>query len=94
MIAARFPRAFLDVNREPYEFDPELFQDPLPISQYVFGQGRGRARNHRTHRCRRRRIYRDRLPVAEALTRVERLYMRFMLRSRRSSTRRETGSGM
>jgi N-formylglutamate amidohydrolase len=30
MIAARFPRAYLDVNREPYELDPELFDGPLP----------------------------------------------------------------
>ena len=30
LIAARFPRAFLDVNREPYELDPELFHEPLP----------------------------------------------------------------
>jgi N-formylglutamate amidohydrolase len=30
LIAARFPRAYLDVNREPYELDPELFQGRLP----------------------------------------------------------------
>lgn len=30
LIAARFPRAYLDVNREPYELDPELFREPLP----------------------------------------------------------------
>lgn len=30
LIAARFPRAFLDVNREPYELDPELFGRGLP----------------------------------------------------------------
>jgi N-formylglutamate amidohydrolase len=30
MIAARFPRAYLDVNREPYELDPELFGRELP----------------------------------------------------------------
>lgn len=30
LIAARFPRAFLDVNREPYELDPELFGKGLP----------------------------------------------------------------
>ena len=30
MIAARFPRAYLDVNREPYELDPELFGGRLP----------------------------------------------------------------
>lgn len=30
MIAANFPRAFCDVNREPYELDPEMFATPLP----------------------------------------------------------------
>lgn len=30
LIAARFPRAFLDLNREPYELDPLLFSEPLP----------------------------------------------------------------
>jgi N-formylglutamate amidohydrolase len=30
LIAARFPRAYLDVNREPYELDPELFGRVLP----------------------------------------------------------------
>jgi N-formylglutamate amidohydrolase len=30
LIAARFPRAYLDVNREPYELDPELFTGRLP----------------------------------------------------------------
>ena len=30
LIAARFPRAYLDVNREPFELDPELFGRPLP----------------------------------------------------------------
>ena len=30
LLAARFPRAYLDVNREPYELDPELFAGPLP----------------------------------------------------------------
>ena len=30
LIAARFPRAYLDVNREPYELDPILFRDGLP----------------------------------------------------------------
>ncbi len=30
MIQARYPRAFCDVNREPYELDPAMFADPLP----------------------------------------------------------------
>jgi len=30
LIAASFPRAYLDVNREPYELDPTMFSDALP----------------------------------------------------------------
>ena len=30
LLTARFPRAYLDVNREPYELDPALFDEPLP----------------------------------------------------------------
>lgn len=78
MIAAHFPRAFLDVNREPYEFDPELFQDPLPdfantSSVRVVGGLGTIARIVADGE----EIYRDRLLVAEALHRVERLYVPF-----------------
>ena len=30
LLAARFPRAWLDVNREPYELDPKLLRERLP----------------------------------------------------------------
>jgi N-formylglutamate amidohydrolase len=30
LLSARFPRAYIDANREPYELDPELFVEPLP----------------------------------------------------------------
>ena len=30
MLKANFPRAFLDVNREPYELDPYMFEGKLP----------------------------------------------------------------
>jgi N-formylglutamate amidohydrolase len=30
LLAARFPRAYLDVNREAWELDPAMFSDPLP----------------------------------------------------------------
>src|SRR4051812_26168861 len=30
LLAARFPRAYLDVNREPWELDPTMFSDNLP----------------------------------------------------------------
>src|SRR5262245_57578736 len=30
LLSARFPRAYLDVNREAYELDPDMFSDSLP----------------------------------------------------------------
>lgn len=30
LLAAEFPRAYVDVNREPYELDPAMFDAPLP----------------------------------------------------------------
>ncbi len=30
LISARFPRAYLDANREPWELDPAMFDGPLP----------------------------------------------------------------
>src|ERR1700677_4896990 len=30
LLAASFPRAFCDVNREPWELDPTMFEDALP----------------------------------------------------------------
>lgn len=75
LIRARFPRAFLDVNREPYELDPRMFEGRLPSyantrSMRVAG-GLGTiarivADGHD--------IYRGRLPVDDALLRIERLY--------------------
>src|SRR3954463_1494685 len=38
-LAARFPRSYVDANREPYELDPGMFEGALP-----------RALNHRTTR--------------------------------------------
>ncbi len=30
LLKALFPRAFVDPNREPYELDPTMFEEPLP----------------------------------------------------------------
>ena len=30
LLYAHFPRAYIDVNREPYELDPALFHEGLP----------------------------------------------------------------
>jgi N-formylglutamate amidohydrolase len=78
LIAARFPRAYLDVNREPYELDPELFMEPLPDfanaqSVRVVGGLGTIARIVADGE----EIYRLRLTVAQALERIERLYFPF-----------------
>ncbi|MBV8588789.1 MAG: N-formylglutamate amidohydrolase, partial [Acetobacteraceae bacterium] len=31
LIAATFPRAYCDPNREPWELDPAMFEEPLPV---------------------------------------------------------------
>lgn len=35
LLAARFPRAFVDPNREPYELDPGMFAGPLPVAANI-----------------------------------------------------------
>ena len=47
LIAARFPRAYLDVNREPYELDPSFHRPATRLCQYPIGPCGGRARHHR-----------------------------------------------
>jgi N-formylglutamate amidohydrolase len=75
MLAAAFPRVFLDVNREPYELDPAMFDAPLPAfvnttSLRVAG-GLGTiprivAENEP--------IYNQLLTWDDAVTRIERIY--------------------
>jgi N-formylglutamate amidohydrolase len=75
VVRVNFPRAYVDVNREPYELDPRMFNGRLPsfantrsmrvagglgtISR-VIGDGQ--------------EIYRDRLSVEDGLSRIEALY--------------------
>lgn len=78
LIAANFPRAYLDVNREPYELDPELFAEPMPPyantqSVRVMGGLGTIARIVADGE----EIYRDRLSLEEALERIDRLYKPF-----------------
>ncbi len=75
LLKAHFPRAYLDVNREPYELDPRMFDGRLPAFANtrsvrvagglgsvprIVGDGQ--------------EIYRGRLPVSEALHRIDTIY--------------------
>jgi N-formylglutamate amidohydrolase len=78
LISARFPRAYLDVNREPYEFDPELFIEALP--DYANTQSVRVAGGLGTIArivADGEEIYRSKLPLASGIDRVEQLYIPF-----------------
>lgn len=75
LMAARFPRAYLDVNREPYELDPRMFDGRLPPfantrSMRVAG-GLGTIPRIVADG---QEIYRGRLTVEDALGRIDKLY--------------------
>ena len=75
VVRVHFPRSYVDVNREPYELDPRMFSGRLPsfantrsmrvagglgTIPRVVGDGQ--------------EIYRERLAVDDALSRIETLY--------------------
>ena len=71
LLAATFPRAFCDPNREAWELDPTMFEDKLPVwvntASARVGAGLGTiARIVASGEA----IYRDKLPFAEAERRV------------------------
>ena len=75
LLRAHFPRAYLDVNREPWERDPAMFSEPLgerfntTSPRVAAGLGtlaRVVAEN--------KPIYRDRLTLADARMRIEGIY--------------------
>lgn len=78
LISALFPRAYLDVNREPYELDPVLFCEPLPeyanphTTRVIGGLGTiARIVGDGTE------IYRDVPSLDAALERIKGLYVPF-----------------
>ena len=78
LISARFPRAYLDVNREPYELDPLLFGEPLPpfanVQSMRVAGGLGTIARIVADG---EEIYGEAPPLAAALERIERLYKPF-----------------
>ena len=75
LMSARFPRAYLDVNREPYELDPRMFDGPLPdfINSRSLRVAGGLGTIARVV-GEAREIYGRRLSVEEGLARIESLY--------------------
>lgn len=95
LMHARFPRAYLDLNREPYELDPLMFSDDLP--DYVNTRsvraagGLGTVARIVSEAA---EIYQAPLPFAEAQRRVASLYIPYhtRLRSLLATTREKFGA--
>lgn len=84
MLAAQFPRAWLDVNREPYELDPRMFDGPLPsfanIGSMRVAGGLGTIPRLVAENM---DIYQGRLSVEEGLSRIEWVYRPYHANLRR-----------
>ena len=74
-IKALFPRAFLDVNRQPFELDPSMFSDILPnfvtTQNSRISAGLGTIARVVSNG---EKIYRDKLTFIEAETRINNFY--------------------
>ena len=97
LMRAHFPRCYVDVNREPYELDPRMFEGRLPSfantrSMRVAG-GLGTVARVVGDA---QEIYEQRISVDDALRRIENLYKPYHRALRRLFTRvhREFGAAM
>jgi N-formylglutamate amidohydrolase len=95
LMYAHFPRAYIDINREPYELDPVLFNGRLPdfansqSLRAIGGLGTiARIVNDKEE------IYHGRLSIEAALVRIEQLYKPYhsALSKLLQSTRERFGS--
>ena len=88
LLAANFPRAYLDVNREPWELDPRMFVEPLPpfanIRSARVAGGLGTVPKLVGEGL---DIYPGRLPLAEAVGRIESVYKPYHETLKRLMTR-------
>jgi N-formylglutamate deformylase len=88
LMRAHFPRCYVDVNREPYELDPRMFDGRLPSfantrSMRVAGGLGTVARVVGDSQ----EIYGQRIPVDDAIRRIEGLYKPYHRALRRLFTR-------
>lgn len=94
LMRAHFPRSFLDVNREPYELDPKMFEGHIPAfantKSLRVSSGFGTIA-----RCagEAQDIYLGRIPIREALHRIDTHYLPYhaALRRRLSAIHRRFG---
>jgi N-formylglutamate amidohydrolase len=95
LIRAHFPRAYLDVNREPWELDPTMFVEPLSerfnttSPRVAAGLGtlaRVVAEN--------KPIYRDRLTLDDARMRIEGIYQPYHATLQRLLTEAHSAFGV
>ncbi|WP_026988430.1 N-formylglutamate amidohydrolase [Fodinicurvata fenggangensis] len=75
LLRALFPRAYVDPNREPYELDPSMFDEPLPdyvnSSSPRVAAGLGTVARVVANGA---EIYKGKLTLDDALRRIERCY--------------------
>lgn len=95
LMSARLPRSYLDLNREPLELDPRLISGNLPVdantrSLRVAG-GLGTIPRVIGDQV---EIYAGKLPLEEALARIEAHYVPYHLRLHRELARRHRDHGM
>jgi N-formylglutamate deformylase len=94
LMRAHFPRCYVDVNREPYELDPRMFDGRLPSfantrSMRVAGGLGTIARVVGDAQ----EIYGQRIPVDDAIRRIEGLYKPYHRALRRLFTRLQRDFG-
>src|SRR6202040_387535 len=94
LMRAHFPRCYVDVNREPYELDPRMFDGRLPSfantrSMRVAG-GLGTVARVVGES---QEIYGQRIPVEDAIRRIEGLYKPYHRALRRLFTRQHRDFG-
>lgn len=97
LMRAHFPRTFLDVNREPYELDPRMFEGRTPAFANTrslrVASGFGTIARYAGEA---QEIYKRRIPVSEALRRIDAYYLPYhgALRHRLSALHRQFGQAV
>jgi N-formylglutamate amidohydrolase len=95
LMSAVYPRAYLDVNREPYELDPKMFVGRLPsyanVRSLRVAGGLGTIPRVVSDAA---NIYKGPLPVAEGLARIERIYRPYHDTLRRLLAQTHVGFGL